>query len=403
MSVLGRSNSCQVLLTRSFRRRRRGARRDSGRCQSPRQLPRSHCPGRAPARARRSTTRCAEAERLAHAAVAHTQRLRDVKAAARRCGSAQREADARVRDRRQLNEAKENARSRLPRGDRPGTQRARSVREAARVWLREIDRLNRQVASADDAPVDVTRRAAELERVTARNRAGRRRRAHRRRSRPRRPASDARRALADCEEGARAAASRDLAQAQRPRRPSAAAHARPRTMRAARGDTSRPSRSLLRGDRNTLLSLALRLAEETGVEAGRLQLLLLELREQIAARALEQSALHFPESHPFWSQFAAERRPSGCRQPGSAWVIRFDGRGGWIDDHVPDTRASWPWRSRTCRDRSAQHPPPARPGRRSTRSSRARRVAVEEFLATTAPDLELGPGHRRASGRAPHG
>ena len=41
---------------------------------------------------------------------------------------------------------------------------------------------------------------------------------------------------------------------------------------------------LLRGDRQSLLGLTLRLAEETGVEAGRLQLLLLELRQAIAAR-----------------------------------------------------------------------------------------------------------------------
>src|SRR3954466_10925667 len=54
-------------------------------------------------------SRCAEAERLAQAAVAHQQRLREVK---RQLGevTARRDADPPVRDRRQLDAAKVEAR-----------------------------------------------------------------------------------------------------------------------------------------------------------------------------------------------------------------------------------------------------------------------------------------------------
>src|SRR5947207_1516232 len=50
-------------------------------------------------------TRCAEAERLTQAQVAHEQRLRDVKRQLAEV-TAQRDADSRVRDRRSLDDAK---------------------------------------------------------------------------------------------------------------------------------------------------------------------------------------------------------------------------------------------------------------------------------------------------------
>jgi hypothetical protein len=94
---------------------------------------------------------------------------------------------------------------------------------------------------------------------------------------------------------------------------------------------------MLNGDRHALLSLALRLAEDTGIEAGRLQPLLVELREAIAARALEDHALQFPDDHPFWGQFETV---DALRVVNSLAALgyRFDGNDGWADGHAPTAR-----------------------------------------------------------------
>src|SRR5688500_10721216 len=107
--------------------------------------------------------RCAEAERLAQAAQVQVQRLRDAQRMLARV-EAQRDADARVRDRRLLSDAKENAR----RAYRESYSRATSgsaendVQAAAGEWLREINRLNRQLELADRRAADVARQIAEL-------------------------------------------------------------------------------------------------------------------------------------------------------------------------------------------------------------------------------------------------
>ena len=216
-------------------------------------------------------TRCSEAERLAQAQVAHEERLRDVKRQLAEV-SMLREADARVRDRRTLDEAKASARATYH-ATVARAKHAHDLGEAARVWLREIDRLNRQLELADRRSEDVVRRANDLERAlpgielaadAARIAAEAAQEA----------CFVARRALAECEEDAQ----RRINESGRAptARPSSAA------VRSAAGPAQRgvrPITLVLRGDREALLSLALRLAEETGVEAGRLQLLLLELRE----------------------------------------------------------------------------------------------------------------------------
>src|SRR4051812_8585851 len=220
-------------------------------------------------------TRCAQAERLVETAAAQQQRLVDARRQLAEV-AALREADARVRDRRQVDAAKADARASY----RATIVRARErseIHEAARVWLHEIDRLNRTVALADERADDIIRQTNELEqslpgielaadaaRIAA--------------EAAQRTCLDARRALAACEEEAR-------------RRIDAGVEAGPAIAAvapdvAARGTMARgvrPITVVLHGDRQTFLALVLRLAEETGDEAGRLQLLLLELREAIAA------------------------------------------------------------------------------------------------------------------------
>lgn len=367
-------------------------------------------------------SRCADAERLAQAAVAHEQRLRDVRKQLREIQSL-RDADARVRDRRQLNEAKDAARSAYHQAVvKAGSQT--DVHEAARVWLREVDRLNRQLAIADRRAEDVVRRASELEhalpgielaadaaRISAEA-------AHV-------SCLDARRELAACEEDAQrrmqatppahaaaisstavpgpaagpgGAAARAMAAATEI--PVAAAAgttletgseheatiAGPAPAPAPARHGVRPISLVLRGDRQTLLSLALHLSEETGIEAGRLQLLLLELRESIATRALEECAFRFPADHPFWSQFPAD----GSRQVAaslSSMGYRFDGRDGWTDDRVPSIRELGVALSQVGLDPRVLRRPAGQEALDALWQGTT--VVVEEYLAARAPDLDL--------------
>ena len=329
-------------------------------------------------------TRCAEAERLAQAAVAHQQRLRDVKKQLMEV-VALRDADARVRDRRQLNAAKDEARS----GYHASIVHARDqgdVHEAARIWLREIDRLNRQLSLADKRAEDVVRRATELEhtlpgielaadaaRISA--------------EAAQVGCLDARRALAACEEEAqrRIHSSAPGPTQHESRGPTGAVS--PQAAQAAGAPHGiRPISLVLRGDRETLLTLALRLAEETGVEAGRLQLLLLELRESIAARALEEQAFRFPANHPFWGQFPA----AGGRQVAASLAsmgYRFDGHDSWLDGRAPTIRELAVALSHVGLDPRGLRRPAGQDA--VDQLWQGTSVVVEEYLAGRAPDLDL--------------
>ncbi len=336
----------------------------------------------APARAE-VDSRCAEAERLAQAAVAHRQRLRDIRIQLNEM-VAVREADARVRDRRQLIESKDGARGAY------STQilHARNqgdVREAARVWLREIDRLNRQISRAERRAVDVTRQANDLERAlpgielaadVARIAAETAQVA----------CFDARRALAACEEDAQQRIQRTTPARLNPAKSRAAPSAAAGSVAPSEQSLVPPISLVLQGDRDTLRSLSLRLADETGVDAGRLQLLLLELREQIASSALEENFLQFPDSHPFWSQLP-RRDGRQVAASLSSMGFRFDGSGAWLDDHSPTIRELALAISHVGIDpRSMRRPPDlAAVGQLWLGTT----VSVEEYVATKAPDLEL--------------
>ena len=335
----------------------------------------------APARAA-VDSRCAEAERLGQAAVAHQLRLREARRQLHQV-STLREADAMVRDRRQL-DATKNAARLAYRAAMMSAASAAQVQEAAHSWLRDIDRLNRQVALADRRAEDVVRRATELERAmpgielaadAARISAESAQVA----------CIEARRALATCEEEAQSRIHRPDGPAQ-PATPDDQDAPDPATAAQPAPHRVRPITLVLRGDRDTLLSLGLRLAEETGVEAGRLQLLLLELREQLAARALEDIALRLPAEHPFWSQFPGE----GARRVVASLAsmgYRFDGREGWADERVPTMRELAIAVSHVGLDPRALRRPAAQEAINSLWLGTT--VAVEEYLASRAPNLDL--------------
>jgi hypothetical protein len=95
--------------------------------------------------------------------------------------------------------------------------------------------------------------------------------------------------------------------------------------------------TLIKGERSAVEALAAQLADDAGVDRGRLQLLLLELREAIIDSALEASLLDFPADHPFWSQFTR----TDARSLVAALAVlghRFDGRAGWHDGNAPEPR-----------------------------------------------------------------
>ncbi|HYI22955.1 MAG TPA: hypothetical protein VEX62_10000 [Candidatus Limnocylindrales bacterium] len=292
-------------------------------------------------------SRCAEAERLAAAAAEHQQRLRDARLELSEVVR-DRERDAATRDRRSLNEAKDEARlayrAALARADGPG-----DIQAAAAEWLNEINRLNRQVRSSERNSDEVVRRATEIEgampgielaadaaRIAAESAQA--------------SCLEARRKLAACEEDAQRRVAAGGRTQQRPVQPpgamasSAGASAAAVTSGRGAAVTARSSSqsgsqlsAMLRGDRQTLLGLALRLSEDTGIEAGRLQLLLLEMREAMAARALEENFLRFPDVHPFWGQFDGEGASRVVASLASLGY-RFDGRDGWADGRAPTAR-----------------------------------------------------------------
>jgi hypothetical protein len=152
---------------------------------------------------------------------------------------------------------------------------------------------------------------------------------------------DARRALAACEEqsaGAPRTAAGEAVSATATLAPVEVNPVSGATLdRTDQADVDKAARTLMQGNRETLLGLALRLADETGMEAGRLQLLLLELRETIAARALDNHALSFPADHPFWSQFPTESARNVTASLASLG-FRYDGATGWADGRIPSVR-----------------------------------------------------------------
>jgi len=135
-----------------------------------------------------------------------------------------------------------------------------------------------------------------------------------------------------------------------------------------------------------LLGLTLRLAEETGTEAGRLQLLLLELRQAIVARALEDNALAFPAAHPFWSQFSAE----GGRELALSLArlgYTFDGRDGWRDGRAPGGRELALALEYAGNDPRALRRPAGQTA--IDELWQGTTVLAESWLAAAAPDLAL--------------
>jgi hypothetical protein len=135
-----------------------------------------------------------------------------------------------------------------------------------------------------------------------------------------------------------------------------------------------------------LQSLVNRLAEEIGQDGGRLQLLMLDLRDAIIAAGRNACAFDFPPRHPFWSQFSVgEARAVAA---GLATLNRrFDGQAGWYDGQTALPRELAMAVSLAGRDPRSIRPFPSAAEIEALWQGTS--VAAVEFLFATAPDLRL--------------
>ncbi len=143
---------------------------------------------------------------------------------------------------------------------------------------------------------------------------------------------------------------------------------------------------LLAQDRGAFARLAALLADETGLPDGEIQLLLAELCLGIVASARDASALELPADHPFWQQFAASEA-----QVVAATLAELgyapDGTGGWRDGRAPGHRELAIAVAEVGHDLRRLRFVPS--GNEIERLWHGTRVAVERYLASRAPDLDL--------------
>jgi hypothetical protein len=262
---------------------------------------------------------CAEAARLAAESTAVQVRLRDAR---RQRATLERQieggalADPRVLASAKI-EAQQAYRKRVERAEQ-----THEVIAAATAWLSEVDRLNQasaQAAGQARSIADHVREAdALIERLELSARAA---------------SVAAASARNSCLEARRAQARHDEALTGPPGHTGDATVPSLLTPR----DGVAPVEALIRGDRSVVQMVAAQLAEEIGLDAGRLQLLLLELREALIGRAFEEAAFQFPADNRFWSQFTrAEARAIAA----SLAVLGrgFDGRSGWQNGRPAEPR-----------------------------------------------------------------
>ncbi len=94
---------------------------------------------------------------------------------------------------------------------------------------------------------------------------------------------------------------------------------------------------LLRGDRAAMTPLVAALAGDDPESRRHWQLLMTDLIDAIVADAIEETALEFPDDHPFWGWFSRQQDRDIARAL-SSLGFRFDGLGGWTDGRLPSQR-----------------------------------------------------------------
>jgi hypothetical protein len=94
---------------------------------------------------------------------------------------------------------------------------------------------------------------------------------------------------------------------------------------------------ILRGDREAMLGAVASLAGDDPDARRGWQMWLSGLAEALIARAIEASWFDFPLDHPFWGPFS-QLQNRDIAAGLSSLGYRFDGFGGWVDDHIPGQR-----------------------------------------------------------------
>jgi hypothetical protein len=346
---------------------------------------------------------CAEAERLVKAG---RQAAEDLRLARRQRAELANDLESvRLGDRQTLRAAKDEA-AHAYRREYEMARDEGALMVATATWMGDVSRLNhdarRAVRHAQtlgtrqaeiDGLVERLELAANAARVAAESAAE--------------VCVNARKKLAACQEAQRASAKTTAAEARTvpPPPPPPPAEPMPSLQRASavppppisKADGVPAIITVVSGDRPRLQQIVPRLAEELGEDAGRLQLLLLDLREGLIESANRDCVYVFPPDSQFWSQFnesEARRLAAGLATLGR----RFDGADGWEGGQVPTPREMAMAMSLAGRDlRSVRYMPA---GTQLETLWRGVTVAVAEHLITRAPDLRLDMMQRLAGDRA---
>lgn len=280
---------------------------------------------------------------------------------------------------------KEEAQRAFRAGSRASTS-SLDAEAAARSWLQEINRINREAAAATLAArrgrEAATAVRATLERLSHEADAAR-------------VAAEmadaaclaARTAVAECDE--RAVAGPETSRpTPRPLNDSIpSVMDREAALGVAFRGNSRPRVfRLLHGDADAMAVLVASLAGDDPTERLRWRQAFTGLLEAVLADAIEQSFLCFPVDHPFWGTYSRPQQREIARALASLG-FHFDGLGGWADERLPSQRdlslalgysgldpvrvRQWPSQQQTVE------------------LFRDVEVAADEYLASAAGDLSL--------------
>jgi hypothetical protein len=213
-----------------------------------------------------------------------------------------------------------------------------AVEVAARTWLQEINRINREAAGASLAAEREREAAAEigvrLERMSIEADAAR-------------VGSEmasaacvaARTALADCDERTQAGVETPRSAPPPPTTDPALSDlaAGEALGIALQGGTAPRIFRLLRGDADAMETLVASLAGDDPDEQRRWKLAVAGLLDAILADAIEGAYLRFPHEHSFWGP-QTQQQNRDITLALTSLGYRFDGLGGWVDERQPSQR-----------------------------------------------------------------
>lgn len=212
-----------------------------------------------------------------------------------------------------------------------------AVEAAARTWLQDINRINREsaaasltadrereLATATGATLERLSLAADAARVGAQMAEA--------------ACVAARTAVAECVERAESGSAAPRPAPAQPNEPAPSDEREEEALGVAlTGGTAPRIFRLLHGDPDAMDTLVARLAGDNPDEQRRWKLDLAGLMDAILADAIEQAYMRFPHEHAFWGPYTLEQNRDITRALASLGY-RPDGLGGWVDDRMPSQR-----------------------------------------------------------------